>query len=114
MSNEDYWKQVCNEYEIAVKIKDSEISNLREENFQLKHKKASIMDTLIIMDIHKKSIKTVIICLSNGQEIAFVNFYDKEVDYRDDYLLEIKNPNSNMVTYIDINEIVAIKAIMRE
>lgn len=110
MSNEDYWKQVCKEYERVLKMKDNEISNLREENFQSKHKKVSIMDTLIGFMSKNEPIETLILMLSNGEEITF-KYIQSNIDVYDDYLLILRKGDFNI--YIDVNEIIGLKTIMR-
>lgn len=109
MSNVDYWKKVCDEYEVVLKMKNEKLKELNEKLFYYEFTDNLDLVIDLVDEIKNKDNNLIKILLKNGKEILITPKKSKVVD-TDDYLTIIENSKHTKIIYkIITNEIIGIK-----
>lgn len=110
VSNTDYWKKVCNEYETVLKIEKDKIKELKERLFYYEFKDNSQMERDLIEEIENSNNRLIKVIFNNGKELVITPSKVKIDDNYDDYLQLVEiGKTSNIIYKIDTSEIMGIK-----
>lgn len=110
VSNADYWKKVCDEYETVLKIEKDKIKELKERLFYYEFKDNSQMERDLIEELENPKNRLIKVVFNNGKELVITPSKIKIDDNYDDYLQLIEiGKTSNIIYKIDTSEIMGIK-----
>lgn len=110
MSDADYWKKVCDEYETVLKIEKDKVKDLKEKLFYYEFKDNSQMERDLIEEIENSNNRLIKVVFNNGKELVITPSKVKIDNDYDDYLQLVEiGKTSNIIYKIDTSEIMGIK-----